>query len=207
MILEKGDRLIFLGDSLTQRTGLLSSTTPAARYGHPYLGSYVDILLKRLLVHYPELELQARNAGVGGTMLTHLLTSLPEFLDEFEPTRAVLFMGQNDAKKYGPDEFETHLIQVLELLRDRGVSVMQLSTTPHPGEDDKNRALAAYDEIIERLCLRFGNRFVDVKKPFERVLAYNAGTQRPVQVFADGCHLAEMGNHLLADCVFAAMTE
>ena len=62
MLLKKDDRIIFLGDSLTQRTGLLSSTNPAARYGHPYLGNYVDILAKRLLVHYPQLALQALGA-------------------------------------------------------------------------------------------------------------------------------------------------
>lgn len=206
MILQKKDRVVFLGDSLTRRTGLLSTTRPAARYGHAYLGSYVDILLKRLLVHYPHLELEALNAGIGGIMLPHLLQRLPEYLDDFKPTWAVLFMGQNDAKKYAPESFESYLVEVLEILRNAEVSTLQLSTTPHPGEARKNGVLALYDRIIERRCREFGNRFVDVKTPFEKLLDYNADAEHPVKVFADGCHLAELGNQLLADLVFEAMT-
>ena len=205
MLLKKDDRIIFLGDSLTQRTGLLSSTNPAARYGHPYLGNYVDILAKRLLVHYPQLALQAFNAGVGGIMLPHLLQRLAGYLEDFEPTWAVLFMGQNDAKKYRAAEFETHLREVLGILRDAHVSVLQLST-PHPGEEDKNRVLATYDGIVDRLCQEFDHRFVDAKTPFDRVLEYNVGADRPVQLFSDGCHLSELGNQLLADLVFEAIT-
>ncbi len=206
MLLQTNDRLIFLGDSLTQRTGLLTSTIPAARYGHAYLGSYVDILAKRLLVHFPQLGLQIFNAGVGGIMLPHLLQSLPVHLEQFEATCAVLFMGQNDAKKYSADEFETNLSQVLDILLDAKIAVLQLSTTPHPGEDQKNQMLATYDRIVDRLCDEFGNHFVDVKTPFENMLEYNAGADRPVELFADGCHMSELGNQLLADLVFSALT-
>lgn len=206
MILQKKDRVVFLGDSLTRRTGLLATTNPGARYGHSYLGSYVDILLKRLLVHYPHLELETLNAGVGGIMLPHLLQRLPEYLNDFKPTWAVLFMGQNDAKKYAPETFESYLVKVLEVLRNAGVSTLQLSTTPHPGEARKNGVMAQYDRIIERRCREFGNRFVDVKTPFEKLLDYNADAEYPVRIFADGCHLAELGNQLLADLVFEAMT-
>ena len=206
MLLKRNDRLIFLGDSLTQRTGLLNSTNPAARYGHAYLGSYVDILVKRLLVNYPQLGFQTCNAGVGGIMLPHLEQSLPGYLEQFDPTYAVLFMGQNDAKKFNGDEFETNLTQVLGMLRDARVSVLQLSTTPHPGQDQKNQTMAAFDRIVKRLCEQFGNQFLDVKTPFEKVLEYNAGADRPVPLFADGCHLSELGNQLLADLVFDALT-
>jgi lysophospholipase L1-like esterase len=206
MFLKRDDRIIFLGDSLTQRTGLLSSRNPAARYGHAYLGSYVDILVKRLLVHYPELALQTFNAGVGGIMLPHLLQSLAGYLEDFEPTCAVLFMGQNDAKIYRADVFETNLRQILEILHDADVSVLQLSTTPHPSEEEKNEVLASYDRIVEHLCQEFDNRFVDAQTSFDGVLQYNAGADRPVQLFSDGCHMSELGNQLLADLVFDAMT-
>ena len=139
-------------------------------------------------------------------MLPHLLQSLPGYLAEFEPTVAVLFMGQNDAKRHSADEFETHLRQVMEILRDEKVAALQLSTTPHPGEDQKNEMLASYDRIIELLCNEFGNLFLDVKTPFERMLEYNAGADRLVQLFSDGCHMSELGNQLLADLVFSGLT-
>ena len=143
----------------------------------------MDILLKRLLVHYPHLELETLNAGVGGIMLPHLLQRLQGCLDDFKPTWAVLFMGQNDAKKYGPERFESNLVKVLEVLRNARVSTLQLSTTPHPGEARKNGVLAQYDRIIERRCREFGNRFVDVKTPFEKLLGLQCRRRTPGQGF------------------------
>ena len=116
-------------------------------------------------------------------------------------------MGQNDAKKYGSEEFENYLRQVLDELRGNQVEVLQLSTTPHPGEDRKNQSLAVFDRIIEKLCNEFSNHFIDVKTPFEKIQAYNESAGRPIQLFSDGCHMSALGNQLLADLVFNALTD
>ena len=59
-----GSRVVFLGDSLTQRTGLLTSEVPAKRYRMAYMGSYVDIFLKRMIVHNPDLQIAAWNRAL-----------------------------------------------------------------------------------------------------------------------------------------------
>jgi len=49
---------------------------PAVKYLLEYAGSYVDILLKRLLVHYPQIQLEACNKGIGGIRLLIWQTGL-----------------------------------------------------------------------------------------------------------------------------------
>ena len=51
MLIRQGEKIVFFGDSLTQRTDLNESEHPARRYSLDYAGSYVDILVKRLLIH------------------------------------------------------------------------------------------------------------------------------------------------------------
>ena len=53
MLIRQGEKIVFFGDSLTQRTDLNESEHPARRYSLDYAGSYVDILVKRLLIHFP----------------------------------------------------------------------------------------------------------------------------------------------------------
>ena len=67
MLIRQGEKIVFFGDSLTQRTDLNESEHPARRYSLDYAGSYVDILVKRLLIHFPQLEFTFYNRGVGGT--------------------------------------------------------------------------------------------------------------------------------------------
>ena len=52
MLIRQGEKIVFFGDSLTQRTDLNESEHPARRYSLDYAGSYVDILVKRLLIHF-----------------------------------------------------------------------------------------------------------------------------------------------------------
>ena len=73
MLIRPDERIVFFGDSLTCRTDLLDSADPSRRYSLDYAGSYVDILVKRLLIHFPQLPFTFYNAGVGGDLsLIHI---------------------------------------------------------------------------------------------------------------------------------------
>lgn len=66
MLIGPKERIVFFGDSLTKRTGRMDSEIPADRYAVSYVESYVDLLVKRLLIHFPQLEFTIYNRGVGG---------------------------------------------------------------------------------------------------------------------------------------------
>ena len=70
MLIRPDERIVFFGDSLTCRTDLLDSADPSRRYSLDYAGSYVDILVKRLLIHFPQLPFTFYNAGWAGTPST-----------------------------------------------------------------------------------------------------------------------------------------
>ena len=73
MLIAPKDRIVFFGDSLTKRTGRMDSEIPADRYAVSYVESYVDLLVKRLLIHFPQLEFTIYNRGVGGDTVLNLL--------------------------------------------------------------------------------------------------------------------------------------
>ena len=68
MLIRPDERIVFFGDSLTCRTDLLDSADPSRRYSLDYAGSYVDILVKRLLIHFPQLP--STTQGWAGTPST-----------------------------------------------------------------------------------------------------------------------------------------
>ena len=79
------DNLVFIGDSQTQRDFPLRSEVPAKKYRVDYFGSYVDILMKKFLVHFPELELRAWNTGVSGATVPDLLEIAQEHILSLKP--------------------------------------------------------------------------------------------------------------------------
>ena len=93
MLIRPDERIVFFGDSLTCRTDLLDSADPSRRYSLDYAGSYVDILVKRLLIHFPQLPFTFYNAGVGGDTVDRLLARYEQDVLPLSPTMMVLVCG------------------------------------------------------------------------------------------------------------------
>ena len=109
MLIRPDERIVFFGDSLTCRTDLLDSADPSRRYSLDYAGSYVDILVKRLLIHFPQLPFTFYNAGVGGDTVDRLLARYEQDVLPLSPTMMVLWVGQNDAKALCEERFAAKL--------------------------------------------------------------------------------------------------
>lgn len=204
MKLVHGERIVFFGDSLTKRTDLKESEIPARRYSLDYGESYVDLLIRRLLVHHPQLELTFFNCGHGGDTVRHLLERYQTDVLPLAPSLMILWIGQNDAKQFDPERFESGLRCLLGWCRDDGIRVMMLSTSAHRDEH-KMVALAQADRIIRRLSREFQTGFVDVKTPMVQVMDYNRTADWPVELFTSGSHLSGLGNLLVADTVYEEM--
>lgn len=206
MIIRPKERLVFFGDSLTKRTDLKESEIPACRYNLDYTESYVDILVKRLLIHFPQLEFTFYNKGVGGDTIFHLLERYHTDVVPLHPNRMILWIGQNDAKRFDAKRFEQGLRCLLEWCSQDDIAVVLLSTSAHRDEQ-KMIALQQADRIIKALSEEFETGFVDVKTPMLRVMEHNKTAQHPIQLFTAGSHLSELGNMLIADCVFDYLKE
>lgn len=123
-----------------------------------------------------------------------------------KPDWVVLFVGQNDMGKMSIPEFECGMDKLLNVLHENRIKVIQLSTIPSPGENEQNEKFDICDAIIERLCRKYNNIYVDVKSKFKAIMEYNANAENPITIFNEGCHMTELGNMLLADEVFEAVS-
>jgi len=200
-------RIVFLGDSLTRRTSLVNGSEPRRRYGEGYVGSYVDILMKRILVNFPENRLLMWNAGNSGNDLPALLERVERDVLALRPDWVVLFVGQNDAKQYGTAAFEENLRKLTAILHEREICIVHLSTTPFPDNAEKNALLDSYDPIIHAVAKERGDPYVDLKNRFKRVMDSNAGAKHTINLFTSGPHLSELGNILVADAVYEAVVQ
>lgn len=208
MVIEKNSKIVFFGDSLTRRSWMKDTSTIAKRYALDYCESYVDILLKKILVRYPELEIEAYSRGVGGDTTADLLKRVEEDVLNLNPDWVVLFIGQNDAQKgYSLEEYQSNLIKLLELFKHHNIQVIQLSTTPCPDPEKEwaDKMLDKFDNSIAELSAHYGTIYVDVKKQFKHIKDHNRGDTPSVHVFNEGCHFSELGNILVAELVLDAM--
>ncbi len=90
---------------------------PVRRYSLDYAGSYVDILVKRLLIHFPQLPFTFYNAGWAGDTVDRLLARYEQDVLPLSPTMMVLWVGQNDAKALCEERFAQQLHLLLQNCR------------------------------------------------------------------------------------------
>ena len=155
MLIRPDERIVFFGDSLTCRTDLLDSADPSRRYSLDYAGSYVDILVKRLLIHFPQLPFTFYNAGVGGDTVDRLLARYEQDVLPLSPTMMVLWVGQNDAKALCEERFAQQLHLLLQNCRRDHIQTVVLSTSAHRSHQ-KMRALERIDFILRQQSDEFG---------------------------------------------------
>lgn len=204
-MLKENINLVFLGDSLTQRTGIIQSSNPSHRFSLDYSGSYVDVLIKRIIVNFPNIQFEYHNKGMGGNTVKDLLGRVQKDVISLHPDYVFLFIGQNDANLLSPDDFKKDLDTLLDIFKSGNLKIIQYSTTPSPGNPGKNMVLDRYDEVIKGLCAEYNNPYVDIKNNFLEVEELNANKDIPLVLFNDGCHMSELGNILIADKVFEAI--
>ena len=201
---KEDSKIVFFGDSLIKRTGIVSSPNPARKYMIDYTGSFVDILTKKLIVHFPEISFEFYNKGVGGNTTEDLLKRVKQEVLLLKPNIIILLIGQNDAIKHTIDKFEDNLTDLLETMNRNNIKVIQLSTTPNLKNMEINIILDEFDAIIKNKSEFYGNIYVDLKMPFKKAMAHKM-YDCPIELLIDGVHMTELGNILIADLVYDAM--
>ena len=159
--LHDGDRVVFLGDSIT-----------AQRFYTTYIQTAVH-------ARFPEWTIHFYNAGVGGDnvfggVAGNIDTRLNRDVLDFHPTVVTIMLGMNDRSH--PDKYEEGYKHILQTLRDKvpAARVVILTPTPVDGVTDNNPAanteLRTFVEIDKRLASDYGAAFIDVFHPVESAL-------------------------------------
>jgi isoamyl acetate esterase len=202
--LKKGERIVFLGDSITQ-----------AGVGKK---GYVILVKQALQEKHKDLGIEVIGAGISGNKVPDLQRRVAKDVIARKPTLVVIYIGINDVwhgetdpKRGTPkDKFEAGLKEVIGKITDAGARVV-LCTPSVIGEKkggaNKNDArLDEYAEISRKVAKELKLPVCDLRKAFvDHLEKNNAKDEAKGILTTDGVHLNEAGNRFVADVVLKAI--
>lgn len=180
MKLTKGQKLIFIGDSITD----CERNRPAGEglfgaLGKGYVG-YVDALLQAV---YPELGIRVINMGTSGHTVRDLKQRWQEDVIERKPDWLVVMIGTNDVwRQYDtpfiPDghvykeEYEQTLQALIAQTKPlaQGIVLMTPFYIESNAEDAMRATMDEYGAIVRRTAEQHDCLFVDTQAAFNKVL-------------------------------------
>src|SRR5512145_1606561 len=165
--LKSGDRIVTLGDSITQA------------------GGYQALMQKVLARFYPELEIEIVNAGIGGHKAPDMAARLQRDVIDKKPTIVTVSCGVNDVWHgfYNPPrgvDLETYtrlMTQMVQQLKANTSAAIYLLTPTIIHENlrgPENLKLEAYCQAIREIARRENVYLVDLNAFFNLALR---GTQ------------------------------
>lgn len=204
--LKKGDRIVFLGDSITAG-------------GNSGKG-YIQVIRAHLADKKKDLGIECIGAGISGNKVPNLQKRVDKDVIAKKPTIVVIYIGINDVwhgeknPKNGtaPDVFEAGLKEVIGKCTKAGAQVVVCTPTvigelPNGGNNlDKN--LDAYADISRKVAKELNLPLCDLRKAFVDYLQANNSAKKAAGVLTtDRVHLNEAGNKLVAQTILKSLGE
>lgn len=204
--LQKGDRIVFLGDSITQ-----AGVGPKG---------YVTMVKTALGEKHKDLGIEVIGAGISGNKVPDLQKRLDKDVLAKKPTVVVVYIGINDvwhgendpARGTPKDRFESGLRDVIGRVKAGGARVVVCTPTvigeKKAGANKLDAQLDEYAGISRKVAAETGSRLCDLRKAFADHLARNNPDDKASGVLTtDRVHLNEAGNRLVADTVLGVLTK
>jgi lysophospholipase L1-like esterase len=193
----KGDRIIFLGDSITEQY------------------QYSTDIELYLTTRFPDGDMTFLNAGIGGDTATGGARRFAEHVLAEKPTALTIDFGMNDGGYGGfnPASAQNYLNKTEEMLKaaqKAGVRVALIS--PNAVEVRSRPQLKTYLEtqqkfyaplrqLAERYKVPFVDQYTVTRKVLEKIAADEAG----VHPFPDGVHTNGPGGLLMAHTILTGL--
>lgn len=181
MKLTKGQKLLFIGDSITD----CDRARPVGEEPFEGLGKgYVSLVNALLTSSYPELGIRVVNMGIGGNTARDLHARWETDVIEQKPDWLVMMIGTNDVwrqfdRPFIPDghvyidEYERTLRELVEKTKSHVEGIVLM--TPfylEPLKEDAMRAkMDEYGAVVKKVADEYGTLFVDTQAAFEPILA------------------------------------
>ena len=201
LILDRGGKILFIGDSITAAGRQDPAWAPLGR-------GYVYFAASLLWANYPELQLHIENRGIGGNTVLDLKDRWPEDALAESPHLLSCLIGINDAIRVvrrgpnhwnlTPDHYERNYGELLQTIKDKCRSDRFVLWEPFLITNDTDglalELLTAYIEAVHRLGERFGAILIRTQELFDE-----ARQQRSPEYWAnDGVHPTPQGHALMA---------
>jgi lysophospholipase L1-like esterase len=196
--LKKGDRIIFLGDSITQGGGGANG--------------YITLIKKALDEKHKDAAIETINAGISGNKVPDLQRRVDKDVIAKKPTVVFIYIGINDvwhgeknpANGTSKDKFEAGLKEVIGKITDSGAKVILCTPTvigeKKEGANKLDKQLDEYADISRQVAKELKLPLCDLRQAFVDYLkAKNPDNKDRNVLTGDGVHLNAEGNKLVAD--------
>lgn len=195
--LTKGQRIVFLGDSITH-------------HGH-----WVSALEMLLMVTRPELQLTFVNAGIGGDRVAHGLARLKDDVVAMKPDVVTVLFGMNDAGYVAED---ARLLQTYEKDLDSLVGRLRKETSARivvfgptfydDGANDPKKKKPFYNDVLlkyqgacERVAEAYKAVFCGLNDPMRRMTEELRKKDPKATLSPDAIHPETAGGFTIADAI------
>jgi lysophospholipase L1-like esterase len=206
--LKKGDKIIFLGDSITD--------------GGRQPKGYCTLVQKAIEAKMPDAGITFVNAGISGNKVPDVQGRLQKDVLDKKPTLVFIYIGINDVWHWNKqadgtlaggtpkDKYEAGLKEVIGKIKDAGACVILCTPSvigeKAPGTNERDKMLDEYSDISRAVAKETGVQLVDLHKAFQDYERANNKEDKDRGVLTtDSCHLSDAGNQLVADQMLAAL--
>jgi isoamyl acetate esterase len=202
--LQKGDRVVFLGDSITQ-----AGVGP---------NGYVTLIKNALAEKHKDLGVEVIGAGVSGNKVPDIQGRLEKDVLSKKPTVVVIYIGINDvwhgekdpAKGTSKDKYEAGLRDVIKRCQDAGARVVLCTPSvigeKNDGSNSNDAKLDEYAEISRSVAKDLKVPMCDLRKEFQAYEKdHNPDNKEQGILTGDRVHLNDAGNQFVAAAILKAL--
>lgn len=204
--LKAGDRIVFLGDSITQ-----AGAGPKG---------YVTLFRQALGKKYADKRVEVIGAGISGNKVPDLQRRLDKDVLAQKPTHVVIYIGINDvwhgekdpARGTSKEAFEAGLKDVIGRCQKAGAHVVLCTPSvigeKPDGQNSLDARLDEYSDISRKVAKELGVHLCDLRKAFlEHLKAANAEKKDRGVLTSDRVHLNDAGNKFVAETLLKCLGE
>jgi len=202
--LAKGDRIVFLGDSITA-----AGVNPKG---------YVTLIKNALAEKHKDLGIEVIGAGVSGHKVPDLQKRLDRDVLKQKPTLVVIYIGindvwhgENDPKKgTSKEKFEEGLKDIIGQIKNAGANVL-LCTPSVIGEkvggaNKLDAKLDEYSDISRKVAKDMKVPLCDLRQEFANYLKKNNTADKEKGILtSDRVHLNDAGNRFVAHVMLKSL--
>jgi lysophospholipase L1-like esterase len=195
--LKKGDRILFLGDSLTYLAGKEEPKKQVTK-------GYVRIVQETLDKTHKDLGIQVDWVATGGHTVPDLIKRLDKDVLPKRPTIVVIQIGCNDARRLSPETFRSSLEELIDRLQKERIQVIQCTLTSvgekHDGTNKDDPKLEEFAEIQRQVIKAKDLPFNDLRKAFVAHWKSNNPENKANGILTyDGNHWNDAGHRFVAE--------
>lgn len=196
-LLQSGERVVFLGDSITQ-----AASRPEG---------YIHLIELFCGIHGVVVE--TVNAGISGNKSSDMLARLERDVLSRQPDWVSVSCGVNDvwhqfafeSEGIPLEAYKENMTALVDRIQAAGAKVILLTATPihEDFDNDENRMLSQYNAFLRNLAEQKDALLVDLDRAFRHALSFKRRDDNLLTT--DGVHMNPRGNRLMARSILRAL--